>query len=125
MKTKFRFAAVLVFGLAVAALFPRRRLPLGAHLTFATHYYCADFLLFSVLAIPLALAPGIAVTQGWGIATGVGVLLLLVYLVLALRRAYEIRWAGAIARATLLMVLDLLLSSLSNQAAIVVVSLTR
>lgn len=121
----FRFAAVLVFGVGVASLFWRRRLPLGAHLTFATHYYCADFLLFSVLAIPLALMPRIAGTQGWSVATGLGVVILFVYLVFALRRAYEIGWGGAIVRAVVLMGLDLVLSSLSNQAAISVVSLTR
>jgi hypothetical protein len=121
----FRFGAVLVFGLGLAALFWTRRMPLGAHLVFATHYYCADFLLFSLLAIPLAAMPELRSAAGWGVATGVGIVVLQVYLILALRRAYLVGWPGAIARGLGLTVLDVLLSSMSTQLAVVVVSLTR
>jgi hypothetical protein len=121
----FRFGAVLVFGLGVATLFWTRRMPLGAHLVFATHYYCADFLLFSLFAIPLAFVPELQATRGWSVATGLGIVVLQVYLILALRRAYAVGWPGAIVRGIGLIVLDLLLSSLASQLAILVVSLTR
>lgn len=121
----FRFGAVLLFGLGVALLFWRRRLPLGAHLIFAAHYYCADFLLFSLFAIPMAFAPAAQLVVYWSLTTSIGMVVLLIYLILALRRAYAIGWLGAILRGLGLMLLDLLLSSLANQLAIFVVMRTQ
>lgn len=121
----FRFAAVVLFGFGVAVVFLRQRRPLGAHLIFATHYYCADFLLFGLLAIPIAfLGPELAIV-GFSRAMMLGSFALLLYLILALRRAYALRWPGAIVRGVALMALDLVLSTLANQIAVITVMATR
>lgn len=114
----FRFSAVLLFGLGVALTFVRRRLPLGAHMVFAVHYYCADFALFSLFAIPVALAPVEYATLGWQATTMIGVPLLMLYLAIALRRVYRVGKFGAILCALLLMVLDMVLSAVSSNLAI-------
>jgi hypothetical protein len=120
----FRFGAVLLFGLGVAATFWRRRLPLGAHLVFAAHYYCADFLLFGLFAVPMAFAPAERLVTYWSLITSAGLLLLQIYLILALRRAYATGWFGALWRGVSLMLLDVVLSSLANQLAVYVVANT-
>lgn len=120
-----RFGAVLLFGLGVALLFWRRHWPLGAHLIFAAHYYCIDFLLFSVLAIPSVLVPAAQRASIDSLTIMCGVLMLLAYLILALRRAYRLSWAGSIMRGLGLILLDLFLSSLANQAAFFFVAATH
>lgn len=114
----FRFSAVLLFGLGVALMFVRRRQPLGAHMVFAVHYYCADFTLFSLFAIPVALAPVEYATFGWQATTMVGIPLLTLYLAIALRRVYRVGKLGSILCALLLMLLDMVLSAMSSNLAI-------
>ncbi len=119
-----RFGTVVLLGLGVAVLFWRRRWPLGAHLIFAAHYYCVDFFLFSLLAIPVSLA-GSAQRASYDGLINLGLLVLLGYLIAALRRAYQVRWIGAMIRGLALLLLDLLLSTTANQAAILLVAALR
>ena len=97
---------------------------MGAHLIFAAHYYCVDFFLFSLLAIPVSLA-GSAQRASYDGLINLGLLVLLGYLIAALRRAYQVRWIGAMIRGLALLLLDLLRSTTANQAAILLVAALR
>lgn len=117
-----RFAGVLLMGAWVALLQLRSRRPLGAHLVFATHYYCFDFALYSLLAIPVVLLP-----QPWrpaavSVAVIAGLVLLLAYAVCALRRAYGQGWGASVLRGAALIGADLVLSSLANGMALGIVA---
>jgi hypothetical protein len=121
----FRFIGVLALGGVVALLHRRARLPIGRHLVFATHYYCADYAL-NLLASPLLyLAPAQsfhAVTQ----ALTFGVLAWLAWwAVVADRRVYGGRWSANVLRGLLIVVADVVITFVAAEFALFSVLLTR
>lgn len=109
-----RFLGVLLFALAVAALHLRRRLPLGSHLVFATHYYCADYLIFTLGAPILMLLSATGLERYHGAVASAGMLLLFGWMVLALRRVYARGWPAALLLGVVLFAVDMLLSQLAG-----------
>ena len=91
----------LVVGLALKLLFLRRRLYFAEHLIFALHVLAFVFLSFAILwpVYFLAIAPaqnsGNTITPAYFASTAAGLVWMLVYLVLALRRAYGDNWLRA------------------------------
>lgn len=119
----WRVAGVLAMGLWVALLHRRERLPVGAHLVFATHYYCADFAMYTLFAPILALSPA----HPWvGAAlTFLGLAWLLVWSTLAVHRVYARSVASSVARGVAIVLMDVVLSVLAGQFAVVTVLLTH
>lgn len=108
-----RFVGVLLMALWVA-LWQWRRAPLGAHLVFATHYYCADYLLFTLAA------PAVALLTRWDLAQVRDPLLLVLLLllgawaVLGVRRVYARGWPAALLAGAALLAMDIVLSNLAH-----------
>lgn len=121
----FRFAGVLVLGGLVALMHRRRRLPIGRHLVFATHYYCADYAIF-LLATPLLyFAPPAnfaAVSQAVMFA-GIGWLAW--WAVLADRRVYGGSWVASVLRGVAIVLADMVISVVAGQLAVAAVLLTQ
>src|SRR5690606_2201867 len=92
-----RFAGVLFMALWLAVLHWRRRQPLGAHLVFATHYYCADYVLFTLVVPLLWLLPVLGVQHQYAqFVVLAPMLVLLAWTVLALRRVHQAGWPMAL-----------------------------
>jgi hypothetical protein len=113
----YRFAGVLVLGLLVALLHWRKRLPVGRHLVFATHYYCADFTIFLLAAPLVAFAPPTATQLVLGIVTLGGMAWLGWWAILADHRVYGGAWGGSVVRGLLVLLADLLISVVSSELA--------
>ena len=121
----FRFAGVLVLGVLVALMHVRKDLPLGRHLVFATHYYCADYAIF-LLGWPLVyFAPdgslgtvNLAVTYG-------GMAWLTWWAVLADRRVYGGTWRANVARGLAVVLADIVISVVAGQLAVIAVLVPR
>lgn len=103
-----RFFSVLISGTFLAALYFRMRKYYVEHLVFSLYYYSFDFLCRSLFAV-LFLAGTLV---GWKMPAMVLNLfypLALVYLVFALRRAYQQRWALTVPKAVVLFFCEALL----------------
>ena len=109
-----RFLGVLLFALAVALLHVRRRLPLGAHLVFATHYYCADYLIFTLAAPLIVLLAHYGLGDYRMLVVGACMLALLAWMLLALQRVYRRGWISALLVGLALFAVDMLLSQLAG-----------
>lgn len=120
-----KFASVLALAAWVALLQLRSRQPFGVHLAFAAHYYCFDFLLFALAAPLLWWVPDAQLPPVFAAVFAIGMLALVVWCVLALRRVYERSWFAAIAGGVLIVTADFVLSLLSGQIATVIVLLQR
>jgi hypothetical protein len=121
----YRFAGVLALGLFVKLLHWRKRLPIGKHLVFATHYYCADFVIF-LLASPLVyFTPASAYASVMTGVTVVGMAWLGWWAVLADRRVYGGGWGGNVLRGLAVLVADAVISVVAGQLAVLSVYLTR
>ena len=109
----YRFAGVLVLGLVVALLHLGKRVAIGKHLVFATHYYCADFAIF-LLAWPLVnFAPAEHYQAVSSAVLLVGIRWLGWWAVLADRRVYGGGWAGNLLRGLAVLAADMVISSVS------------
>lgn len=121
----FRFLGVLALGVLVALLHWRKRLPVGRHLVFATHYYCADYAIYLLGTPFLYLAPAEAyMTVAQAVTLG-GMAWLMWWAVLADRRVYGGGWAGNVLRGLVILGADMLISVLAGQFALLAVFLTR
>jgi hypothetical protein len=121
----YRFAGVLVLGLLVALLHWRKRLPIGRHLVFATHYYCADYAIFLLAAPLLYFAPASALKPVTQAVTLGGMAWLAWWAVVADRRVYGGRWLGNLLRGLLIVCADAAISVIAGQLAVLSVLLTR
>lgn len=121
----YRFAGVLALGLLVALLHWRQRLPVGRHLVFATHYYCADYAIFLLLSPVLYFAPTTSYTSAGQLVTLVGIAWLGWWAVLADRRVYGGGWTGSLLRGLAIIVADVVISVLAGQLAVVSILVTR
>lgn len=93
--------------------------PIGAHLVFALHYTAADFFVFTLLTpILVFTAPEGQAAMSY-VAMAIGALALGVWAVLAIRRVYRAGWAGSLWRGMLVLGLDLFLSMLAGQIAMI------
>ena len=96
-----QLAYPLVVALALKLLFVRRQLYFAEHLIFALHVLAFVFLSFAILwpVYFLAVAPaqnsGGSITPSYFASTALGLVWMLIYLVLALRRAYGDSWLRA------------------------------
>lgn len=119
----YRFAGVLVMGVLVKLL--HWRLPIGRHLVFAAHYYCADYVIYLLASPPLYYASAQAYPSAVGGVTLVGMAWLLWWAVLADRRVYGGRWVGNVFRGLAILCADVLISVVGGQLAIASVFLSR
>ena len=115
-----KFLFVVVMGAWVALLHRGNRMPAGAHMVWALHYTCMDFLLFSLAAPLVAFA-----SEPWALTVsnlvtlgGIGVLF--AWASLAVRRVYRRGWASSVARGAAVVAMDLVLSSLAGQVALMI-----
>lgn len=100
-------------------------MPIGKHLVFATHYYCADFTIFLLLSPLLVFAPATACLPLLGLVTVAGMGWLGWWAVLADRRVYGGGWAGSVVRGLVVLGADLVISLVAGQLAITSVFLSR
>lgn len=103
-----RFASVLVSGLFLSLLFLGLRKYYVEHLVFSLHFYSFDFLTKSLFAVVFL----VAATLGYAAPSRVldlFYLLVLLYLVIALRRVYQQSWLKTISKALVLFVLEIAL----------------
>ena len=103
-----RFFSVLISGTFLAALYFRLRKYYVEHLVFSLYYYSFDFFSKSLFAL-LFLATTVV---GWKMPSMILNLfypLALAYLIFAVRRTYQQRWALTIAKAVVLFALETLL----------------
>ena len=103
-----RFFSVLISGTFLAALYFRMRKYYVEHLVFSLYYYSFDFFCKSLFAL-LFLA---ATAVGLKLPTAILNLfypLALVYLVFALRRVYQQKWAMTFSKAVVLFACETLL----------------
>jgi hypothetical protein len=117
----FRFAGVLAMGGLVALLHRRGRVPVGRHLAFATHYYCADYAIF-LLASPLVYFAPESLPGMSQAVTYAGIAWLGWWAVLADRRVYGGRWPANVARGLAIVVADLAISFVAGVLAFVAVT---
>lgn len=117
----FRFVGVLALGLLVKLLHWRKRMPIGRHLVFATHYYCADFAIYLLGAPVLYLAPAEAYMDVAQVVTFAGIAWLAWWAVLADRRVYGGGWAGNVLRGLVILAADALISVMAGQFALLAV----
>lgn len=121
----FRFAGVLVMGGLVALMHWRKRLPIGRHLVFALHYYCADYALFLLGAPVLYFAPPQALAGVNQAVTLAGIGWLAGWAVLADRRVYGGAWVGNLMRGVLIILADTVISVVAGQLAVIAILVTR
>lgn len=114
-----RFFSVLISGTFLTALYFRMRKYYVEHLVFSLYYYSFDFFCKSVFAA-LFLA---AAAAGWKVPSMVLNLfypLAFVYLIFALRRAYQQRWAITSVKAVVLFACETLLFAAVNIGGFIV-----
>ena len=106
--TGLRFFSVLISGTFLAALYFRMKKYYVEHLVFSLYYYSFDFFCKSVFALVFLVAaaigfklPSMILNFFYPIA--------LVYLLFALRRVYQQRWAMTVVKAVVLFVCETLL----------------
>ena len=104
--------AALVFALTLQALFRTRRWPYGAHLAFALHYVAFMFLV--TVAAGLSRRTGLSID----LAAAAGYAAIAPYLVLALRRVYEVPAAALAWKGAILLLLTIVLNNLASFIAI-------
>ena len=121
----FRFAGVLALGALVALLHARERLPVGRHLVFATHYYCADYAFYLLASPLLRLVPATSLPAANQAVTLAGVAWLAWWAVLADRRVYGGSRAANVARGLLVVLADVAISVVAGFLAYLVVLATR
>lgn len=110
----FRFLSVVGLAAFMKLLLIRRRLLYVQHLVFALHYYAFDFFFYSLLAFPLYLYgrwSGNPMPQG---LLSISYLLLFAYLLLAVKRAYQMKTPRAAAVALAAFIGDVVLSVLAG-----------
>ncbi len=112
-----KFLFVVVMGAWVALLHRGNRMPAGAHLVWALHYTCVDFLLFSLAAPLVAVASGAWALTVSNLVTLGGMAVLFVWASLAVRRVYRRGWPSSVLRGAAVVAMDLVLSSLAGQLA--------
>lgn len=118
----FRFAGVLVLGLWVALIERRSRLPLGAHLVFAAHYYCFDWLLFIIIALVCAWAPPPWDIRLFGVSFFMDVLVLWWYAAKGCQTVYGHSWPASTLYGFAILTADAVLSFGSQWLATVIVT---
>jgi hypothetical protein len=113
-----RFASVLILGLMLLILFYRVKKFYVEHLIFSFHYYSFDFCFFTLLTLPLMAYGALTGRDAPAWIFNAGAVVLFVYLFAALRRVY---WQSALKtffKAVVLLVGDLVLTSIATLAAI-------
>ena len=105
-------AAAVVFALLLQWLFRQQRRPYGAHLIFALHYVAFVYLV-TILA-GLSRSIGLSVD----VAAGAGYVLIVPYLILALKRVYAQSTGIIVLKAAALLLLTVILNNLASFAAI-------
>ena len=114
-----RFFSVLISGTFLAALYFRLRKYYVEHLVFSLYYYSFDFFCKSLFAV-LFLA---AAAVGWKMPSmllNFFYPLALVYLIFALRRAYQQKWALTLVKAVVLFACETRLFAAVNIGGFVV-----
>ena len=119
----YRFAGVLVLGLVVTLLHWRKRLPIGRHLVFATHYYCADYAIYALASPLLYFVPASAFSQTVQVVTIGGMAWLAWWAILADHRVYGGGWIGSILRGLVIIAADAVISVVAGQLAVLSVFL--
>lgn len=114
-----RFFSVLISGTFLAALYFQMRKYYVEHLVFSLYYYSWDFFcrsLFAVLYLATAAVglklPSFILTMFYPVA--------LIYLVFALRRAYQQKWSMTLVKAVVLFACETLLFMAVNIAGFVI-----
>lgn len=105
-------AAAVVFALLLQGLFRKQRRPFGAHLIFALHYVAFMYLLTIVVGVSRTI--GLSVD----VAAAAGYLLIVPYLILALKRVYAESTGVIVLKAAALLLLTVVLNGLASFAAI-------
>lgn len=118
-----KFLFVVPMGLWMALLMWGNRMPVGAHMVFSLHYTTADFVLFSLAAPILAMASPEQAAARFQAIFWVVLLLLLAWAVLGVRRVYRRGWPSSLARGLAIVLMDMFLSALASQLALVYVLL--
>ena len=121
----YRFVGVLALGLLVTLLHWRKRLPVGRHLVFATHYYCADYAIFLLLSPVLYFTPAASYGTAVQIVTLVGIGWLGWWAVLGDRRVYGGRWGANIIRGLSILCADVVISLIAGQLAVISILVMR
>lgn len=112
-----KFLFVVLMGFWVALLHLGNRLPVGAHMVWALHYTCFDFVLFSLAAPVVALSPPDAAPMVSALVTLAGALALWAWAAVAVRRVYRRGWVSSLLRGLAVVAMDLVLSALAGQVA--------
>ena len=120
----FRFAGVLGFGLALAILYYQRKHYFGENLIFAFHYYCFDFAFYSLLILILVAFQAVTGQAAAPWTLFLGMIVLLVYLFFALRRAYRETALAAAVKALFLLLCDMGLNFVGDVLALGLAAVT-
>lgn len=118
-----KFLFVVPMGYWMALLMLGNRMPVGAHMVFSLHYTTADFVLFSLCAPILALAPPEQAASRYQVILWSVVALLVAWAVVGVRRVYRRGWVSSFARGIAIVLMDLFLSTLASQLALLYVLL--
>ena len=105
-------AVAIVFAVLPQVLFRKQRWPFGAHVVFALHYVALIYLL--TVAAGLSRRTGLSIDLA---ALG-GYIVILPYLILALRRVYEESTRAIVLKGAVLLLLTVALNGLANFTAI-------
>ncbi len=118
-----KFLFVVLMGFWVALLHLGNRQPVGAHMVWALHYTCFDFALFSLAAPLVAFAPRDWAPIASPLVTLAGAVALWAWAAVAVHRVYRRGWPSSLLRGLAVVGMDLVLSVLAGQFAMVLLIL--
>ena len=116
----FKILSIFPLALMLALVFIQRKITVVPHIIFAIHYYCADFL-FYLLISPLVAFASKALHPLVNNFVGIlGTGFLLTWLCVAVRRVYDKSWKSAVGIGLILLVTDIVVSSLGIWLAVAI-----